>query len=195
LEALVLNALSVLTAYGALVFVFQDGRLESLLGYESPGALEPSVLAVTFAVTFGLSMDYEMFLLSRIREEYVASRDNAAAVALGLGRTGGLITGAAAVLVAVVIGFVAGEIIFIKELGVGLAVAVLVDATVVRALLVPAFMGLLGRHNWWSPAPLARLWARMGLGVDESVDESPTEKPTEKRVEPAVSPRSTPPAR
>jgi trehalose monomycolate/heme transporter len=167
LEALVLNALSVLTAYGALVFVFQDGRLESILGYESPGALEPSVLAVTFAVTFGLSMDYEMFLLSRIREEYLVSRDNAASVALGLGRTGGLITGAAAVLIAVVIGFVAGEMIFIKELGVGLAVAVLVDVTVVRALLVPAIMGILGRYNWWSPGPLARLWARSGIGVDE----------------------------
>jgi RND superfamily putative drug exporter len=165
LEALVLNALSVLAAYGALVWVFQDGRLESVLAYESPGALEPSVLAVTFAVTFGLSMDYEMFLLSRVREAYfgVASFDPVRSVAVGLGRTGRLITGAAAVLVAVVVGFVAGQMVFIKELGVGLGVAVLVDATVVRALLVPAFMAILGRHNWWAPAPLRRLSAWMGL--------------------------------
>lgn len=167
LEALVLNALSVLAAYGALVFVFQDGRFESILDYESPGALEPSVLAVTFAVTFGLSMDYEMFLLSRIREVYVATGDHARSVAVGLGHTGRLITGAAAVLVAVVVGFVAGQMVFIKELGVGLAVAVLVDATVVRALLVPAFMAILGRHNWWAPAFLARLSARAGLHADD----------------------------
>jgi trehalose monomycolate/heme transporter len=166
LEALVLNALSVLAAYGALVWVFQDGRLEGLLRYESPGVLEPSVLAVTFAVTFGLSMDYEMFLLSRVREEYLVSGDPRQSVAVGLGRTGRLITGAAAVLVAVVVGFVAGEIVFIKELGVGLGVAVLVDATVVRALLVPAFMGILGHHNWWAPAFLARLADRIGLHAD-----------------------------
>lgn len=164
LEALVLNALSVCAAYGALVWIFQDGRFESLLGYESPGALEPSVLAVTFAVTFGLSMDYEMFLLSRIREEHAATGDHLRSVAVGLGRTGRLITGAAAVLVAVVVGFVAGEMVFIKELGVGLGVAVLVDATVVRALLVPALMAILGRHNWWAPAPLARWWVRAGVG-------------------------------
>jgi uncharacterized membrane protein YdfJ with MMPL/SSD domain len=164
LQALVLNALSVCAAYGALVWIFQDGRLEWLLDYESPGALEPSVLAVTFAVTFGLSMDYEMFLLSRIREEHVATGDHARSVAVGLGRTGRLITGAAAVLVAVVVGFVAGQMVFIKELGVGLGVAVLVDATVVRALLVPAFMAILGRHNWWAPAPVARWWARAGVG-------------------------------
>lgn len=164
LQALVLNALSVCAAYGALVWIFQDGRLESLLGYESPGALEPSVLAVTFAVTFGLSMDYEMFLLSRIREEHVATGDHPRSVAVGLGRTGRLITGAAAVLVAVVVGFVAGEMVFIKELGLGLGVAVLVDATVVRALLVPSLMAILGRHNWWAPAPMARWWARAGVG-------------------------------
>lgn len=164
LQALVLNALSVSAAYGALVWIFQDGRFESLLGYESPGALEPSVLAVTFAVTFGLSMDYEMFLLSRIREEHVATGDHLRSVAVGLGRTGRLITGAAAVLVAVVVGFVAGEMVFIKELGLGLGVAVLVDATVVRALLVPSLMAILGRHNWWAPAPMARWWARAGVG-------------------------------
>jgi uncharacterized membrane protein YdfJ with MMPL/SSD domain len=164
LQALVLNALSVSAAYGALVWIFQDGRFESLLGYESPGALEPSVLAVTFAVTFGLSMDYEMFLLSRIREEHMATGDHLRSVAVGLGRTGRLITGAAAVLVAVVVGFVAGEMVFIKELGLGLGVAVLVDATVVRALLVPSLMAILGRHNWWAPAPMARWWARAGVG-------------------------------
>ena len=124
------------------------------------------MLAVTFAVTFGLSMDYEMFLLSRVREEHVATGEHTRSVAVGLGRTGRLITGAAAVLVAVVVGFVAGEMIFIKELGVGLAVAVLVDATVVRALLVPAFMAILGRHNWWAPAFLARLANRAGLAAD-----------------------------
>lgn len=164
IKALLLNALSVCVAYGALVWIFQDGRLEGVLGYESPGALEPSVLAVTFAVTFGLSMDYEMFLLSRIREEHMATGDHTRSVAVGLGRTGRLITGAAAVLVAVVVGFVAGQMVFIKELGVGLGVAVLVDATVVRALLVPAFMAILGRHNWWAPAVVARWWTRAGVG-------------------------------
>lgn len=170
IKAILLNTLSVLTGYGALVWIFQDGRFERLLDYQSPGAIDPSILAVTFAVSFGLSMDYEVFLLSRIREEHDSGLDNAEAVARGLGRTARLITGAALVLVAVVAGFVAGQMIFIKQLGVGLAVIVLVDATIIRALLVPTSMAVLGRLNWWAPRPLARMWSRLGVRIDERAE-------------------------
>jgi uncharacterized membrane protein YdfJ with MMPL/SSD domain len=116
-----------------------------------------------FAIAFGLAMDYEVFLLSRIREEWDRSGDNTRAVALGLERTGRIITSAAALLIVVIGAFATSGVTFIKMIGVGVAVAILVDATVVRALLVPATMRLLGRVNWWAPAPLARLYARVGL--------------------------------
>ena len=169
IKAILMNLLSVGASYGVLVWVFQDGRLEGLLNYESPGAIDPTILAVTFAIMFGLSMDYEVFLLSRIREEYDETGDNERAVALGLGSTGRVITGAALILMAVVAGFVAGKMIFIKELGVGMAVAVLVDATIVRALLVPSTMRVMGRWNWWAPGPLGRWWRRSGVGVEEKI--------------------------
>ena len=114
-------------------------------------------------MAFGLSMDYEVFLLSRIREEWDASHDNTQAVARGLQRTGGIITSAALLFVVVVGAFATSGIVFIAMIGVGLTVAVLVDATLVRALLVPATMRLLGRWNWWAPAPLARWWDRYGI--------------------------------
>jgi uncharacterized membrane protein YdfJ with MMPL/SSD domain len=163
LKALVMNVLTLSAAFGILVFVFQDGRLEGLLSYTSQGALESTQPIVLFAVAFGLSADYGVFLLSRIKEARDSGLPDSEAVAVGLERTGRIVT-AAALLFCVAIGaFATSQIIFIKELGVGTALAVLIDATIVRALLVPSLMELLGRRNWWSPRPLRRLWQRVGL--------------------------------
>lgn len=157
IKAFAMNLLSVGAGLGALVLVFQDGYLGALIGHDTPGSLDPSIVAVVFAITFGLSLDYEVFILSRVKEEWEATHDNHLAVAHGLARTGRLVTGAALLLVAVIVGFLAGEIVFIKELGVGLGVAILLDATLVRALLVPATMDLLGRANWWFPGRRRRV--------------------------------------
>jgi RND superfamily putative drug exporter len=163
LKALVMNALTISAAFGLLVLVFQDGRLEGLLGYVSQGALESSQPVVLFAVAFGLSTDYGVFLLSRIKEARDRGLPDREAVAVGLERTGRIVT-AAALLFCVAIGaFATSRIVFIKEVGVGTALAVLIDATLVRALLVPSLMELLGRWNWWAPRPLRRLHARFGL--------------------------------
>jgi uncharacterized membrane protein YdfJ with MMPL/SSD domain len=149
--------------FGLLVLVFQDGRLEGLLDYTSQGALEATQPIVLVAVAFGLSTDYGVFLLSRIKEAYDGGASNREAVAAGLERTGRIVT-AAALLFCVAIGaFATSEIIFIKEVGLGTAAAVLIDATIVRALLVPSLMELLGDWNWWSPRPLRRLHRRIGL--------------------------------
>jgi RND superfamily putative drug exporter len=161
LKALIMNLLTLSAAFGVLVLIFQDGRLEGLLGYTSQGALESSQPIVLFAVAFGLSTDYGVFLLSRIKEARDAGASDRLAVAQGLQRTGRIVT-AAAVLFCVAIGaFATSRIIFVKEVGLGTAVAVLIDATIVRALLVPALMELLGRWNWWAPRPLRRLHARL----------------------------------
>jgi RND superfamily putative drug exporter len=145
------------------VLIFQDGRLEGLLGYTSQGALEATQPLLLFAIAFGLSTDYGVFLLSRIKEARDAGVDDAEAVAIGLERTGRIVT-AAALLFSVAIGaFVTSEIVFIKELGLGTALAVLIDASIVRALLVPSLMELLGKWNWWAPRPLRQLHARIGL--------------------------------
>jgi RND superfamily putative drug exporter len=161
-KALVMNVLTLSATFGILVLVFQDGRLEGLLDYRSQGALEATQPIFLFAVAFGLSTDYAVFLLSRIKEARDRGAPNREAVALGLERTGRIVT-AAAILFAVAIGaFATSEIIFIKELGIGTALAVLIDATIVRALLVPSLMELLGDWNWWAPPPLARLHARFG---------------------------------
>jgi uncharacterized membrane protein YdfJ with MMPL/SSD domain len=163
LKALAMNVLTLSAAFGILVFVFQDGRLEGLLSYTSQGALESTQPIVLFAVAFGLSTDYGVFLLSRIKEARDSGVPDSEAVAVGLERTGRIVT-AAALLFCVAIGaFATSQIVFIKELGVGTALAVLIDATIVRALLVPSLMELLGRRNWWSPWPLRRLWQRVGL--------------------------------
>jgi uncharacterized membrane protein YdfJ with MMPL/SSD domain len=149
--------------FGILVLVFQDGRFEGLLSYTSQGALEATQPLFLFAVVFGLSTDYGVFLLSRIKEAYDRGASNSEAVAIGLERTGRIVT-AAAVLFSIAIGaFVTSQMIFIKELGLGTALAVLIDATIVRALLVPSLMQLLGRWNWWAPRPLRRLHNRFGL--------------------------------
>ncbi len=163
IKALAMNGLTISAAFGVLVFVFQDGRLEGLLGYQSQGALESSQPVVLFAVAFGLSTDYGVFLLSRIKEAHDAGIESDEAVAVGLERTGRIVT-AAALLFCVAIGaFATSRIVFIKEVGLGTALAVLIDATIVRALLVPSLMELLGRWNWWAPRPLRRLHDRFGI--------------------------------
>jgi uncharacterized membrane protein YdfJ with MMPL/SSD domain len=163
LKALVMNVLSLSAVFGILVLIFQDGRLEGLLGYTSQGALEATQPLLLFAVAFGLSTDYGVFLLSRIKEARDHGASDSEAVAIGLERTGRIVT-AAALLFSVAIGaFVTSQIIFIKEFGLGTALAVLIDASIVRALLVPSLMELLGKWNWWAPAPLRHLHERIGL--------------------------------
>ena len=151
LKAVVLNALSILASFGALVFVFQQGNFEGLLGFTADGTTEATVPILVFSVVFGLSMDYEVFLLSRVKEEYERTGDNTRAVAIGMERSGRIITSAAAILIVVSAGFATGDILIIKALGLGTAIAVLVDSTIVRALLVPALMRVMSRLNWWVP--------------------------------------------
>ncbi|WP_069387596.1 MMPL family transporter [Cellulosimicrobium cellulans] len=162
-KALLTNALSLAASLGVLVWAFQDGRLEGLLGFTAVGGIETYVVALVVAFAFGLAMDYEVFLLARIKELHDAGHPDDEAVRLGLQRSGRIITSAAAIIVVVFAGFVLGELLVIKEVGFALAVAVLVDATIVRLLLVPATMTLLGRWNWWAPAPLRRLHARLAI--------------------------------
>ena len=151
LKAVTLNALSVLASFGALVFVFQQGNFEGLLGFTAEGFTEATVPILVFAVVFGLSMDYEVFLLSRVKEEYERTGNNTRAVAIGMERSGRIITSAAAILILVSAGFATGDILIIKALGLGTAIAVLVDSTIVRALLVPALMRVMSHLNWWAP--------------------------------------------
>jgi RND superfamily putative drug exporter len=163
IKQVLMNALGLSAVFGILVLIFQDGRLEGLLGYTSQGGLESTQPLLLFAVVFGLSTDYGVFLLSRIKEARDSGYSDSEAVAVGLERTGRIVT-AAALLFCIAIGaFVTSQIVFIKELGLGTAIAVLIDATIIRALLVPSLMQLLGRWNWWAPAPLSRLHARIGL--------------------------------
>jgi RND superfamily putative drug exporter len=163
LKAALMNVLTLSAALGILVLIFQDGRFESLLGYTSQGGLEAPQLLLLFAVVFGLSTDYGVFLLSRIKEARDGGYSDSEAVAVGLERTGRIVT-AAALLFAVAFGaFLTSKIIITKELGLATAAAVLIDATIIRALLVPALMQLLGEWNWWAPAPLRRLRARIRL--------------------------------
>ncbi len=167
IKAVLMNVLSLSASFGALVWVFQDGRFQEFLHYESSGAIDPLILVVMFAIVFGLSMDYELFLLSRIREEFDETLDPRASVARGLAATGRLITMAALMLIIVLLGFGSGHILFVKQLGLGMALAVAVDATIVRALLVPASMRLLGKWNWWAPRWFERWWTKSGIGVRE----------------------------
>jgi RND superfamily putative drug exporter len=163
LKALVLNILSLTATFGALVWVFQDGNLSGLLDFTATGRIDTSMPILMFCIAFGLSMDYEVFLLSRIKEEYDRTGDNRASVALGLERTGRIVSAAAALLAITFIAFGTADVSFIKAFGLGLALAVLMDATVIRGLLVPAFMRLAGRANWWAPAPLRRIHDRYGI--------------------------------
>jgi RND superfamily putative drug exporter len=152
LKALLMNVLTLAATFGILVFVFQDGRFESLLDYRGQGALELTQPIVLFAVAFGLATDYGIFLLTRIKEAWDDGVPNREAVALGLERTGRIITAAALLFCVAVCAFATSKIIIVKEVGVGIAVAVLIDATIVRALLVPSLMAILGRWNWWPAA-------------------------------------------
>jgi len=163
IKAVVMNVLSLGASFGALVWIFQDGHLAGLLGFDSVGALDLWMPVLILIFAFGLSMDYEVFLLSRIKEVHDETGDSDLAVAVGLQRSGRIITSAAFLIVIVFAGFAAGEVLAIKQLGVGLAIAVLVDATIVRTLLVPATMKMLGERNWWAPAPLRRFHQRFGL--------------------------------
>ena len=167
IKAVLMNIASIGASFGALVWIFQDGHLVGLLGFEPPGGIDLTVPVIMFAVVFGLSMDYEVFLLSRIKEEMDRTGDNKASVREGLEKTGSIITRAAALLIVVVIGFAAGRFLFVQELGAGMVVAITIDATIVRALLVPATMVLLGDANWWAPAPLKRLWTWLDMEVKE----------------------------
>ena len=167
IKAVVMNLLTLGATLGILVFIFQDGRLEGLLDYDSVGALDLTQPILLGAMAFGLSTDYAVFLLSRIKEAHDAGADTKDAVALGLQRTGRIVT-AAALLFAIAIGaFATSQITLIKELGVGTALAVLIDATIIRALLVPSLMGLFGKWNWWAPRPLRRLHQRIGFSEGE----------------------------
>jgi RND superfamily putative drug exporter len=157
LKAILMNALSILASYGALVFIFQQGHLSGLLNFTPLGFVEASGPILMFCALFGLSMDYEVFLLSRIREAYEQTGDNTAAVAAGLERSGRIITSAAAIVILVSLSFASADMVIVKALGVGMALAVLLDATLVRGLLVPAAMRLLGSVNWWWPWPFNRL--------------------------------------
>jgi uncharacterized membrane protein YdfJ with MMPL/SSD domain len=181
LKAVVMNVLSLGASFGVVTWVFQDGHLSGPLGFTSTGTVETTQPILMLALLFGLSMDYEVFLLSRIREQYERSGDNTDAVAQGLQRTGRIITSAALLLVVVIAAFSTSGITFIKLIGVGMGVAIVVDATIVRAMLVPATMRLLGRWNWWAPAPLQRWQNRYGW--KESDDAAAVERGRE--LEPA----------
>ena len=181
LKAIVMNVLSLSATFGVVVWIFQWGHLSGLLRFTPTGSIDPTMPILMLAIIFGLSMDYEVFLLSRIRERYDQTGDNTASVAAGLQRTGGLITSLALLLIIVVGAFSASGITFIKLMGVGMIVALLVDATVVRVLLVPATMRLLGRANWWAPRPLRRLYAR--YGIKEEIPGPTPVPPVKARVE------------
>jgi trehalose monomycolate/heme transporter len=162
-KALIMNVLSIGASFGALVWIFQEGHLSGFLDFTPTGFVEATQPILVLAIIFGLSMDYEVFLMSRIREQYDLTGDNTAAVATGLQRTGGIITSAALLLLVVIGAFSLSGITFIKMIGVAMLIAVVVDATIVRILLVPATMRLLGRANWWAPGPLGRLYSRYGI--------------------------------
>ncbi len=162
-KALLMNLLSLGATFGILVLVFQDGRFESVLGFQSTAGVEATLPVIIFAFAFGLSMDYEVFLLARIKEFHDQGASNDDSVRLGLQRTGRIITSAALLIIIVFAGFALGDLLAIKQNGIALATAVFIDATLVRIILVPATMTLLGEWNWWAPAPLRRLHDRLGL--------------------------------
>jgi RND superfamily putative drug exporter len=163
IKAVIMTLLSITASFGALVFIFQDGNFADVLGFQTPGFTIAGNPIIMFSVLFGLSMDYEVLLLSRIQEAYRRTRRNAASVAEGLAKTAGVITGAALIMVTVFAAFALAESITIKSIGVGMAIAVLIDATIVRVLLVPATMRLMGVWNWWAPGPLGRFADRLGF--------------------------------
>jgi RND superfamily putative drug exporter len=162
-KAVLLNLLSLSATFGAMVWVFQDGHGADLLSFTPTGTLDTTTPILMFCIAFGLSMDYEVFLLSRIKEEHDLGHDDVTSVARGLDRTGGIVTAAAVLLSVTFLAFSTSGITFIKLFGLGLALAVVMDATLVRATLVPAFMRLAGRANWWAPQRLRRIHDRFGI--------------------------------
>jgi uncharacterized membrane protein YdfJ with MMPL/SSD domain len=163
LKAVLTNLFSISASFGAMVWIFQQGHLSQLLGF-TPQSIDPSIPVILFSIVFGMSMDYEVLLISRIQEEYRRTGDNQVGVAIGLEKSGRLITGAAAIMCAVFLAFAMADVVIIKAIGVGLAIAIAVDATIVRILIVPSVMRILGRANWWAPRPLALLHRRIGAG-------------------------------
>lgn len=175
LKAVITNLLSLSATFGALVWVFQDGNFAQWLNFTPQGSMDGTILVLIFAAAFGLSIDYEVFLLSRIKEMCQTTGDNMRSVAVGIQRSGPIIT-SAALLIGIVLGaFAMGEVVFMKAMGLGLLLSVLVDATLVRMLLVPASLRLLGRLNWWAPKPLMMLYQRFNLSEIE--DHRREEKP------------------
>jgi RND superfamily putative drug exporter len=172
LKAVLTNLFSISASFGAMVWIFQEGHLSQQLGF-SAQSIDPSLPVILFSLVFGMSMDYEVLLISRIQEEYRRIGDNQAAVAIGLEKSGRLITGAAAIMAAVFLAFGLADVVLIKALGIALAIAVAIDATIVRILIVPAIMRLLGRANWWAPRPLAWLHRRIGAGGSQPVKPIP----------------------
>lgn len=164
LTATVLNALSLSVMFGALVWIFQEGNLSGLLGFTPQDSFEPSIPILMFCVAYGLSMDYEVFMLSRVKEEYDRTGDNVRSIAAGLQRSAPLVTAAALILAFTFAVYATGQVVFLQMLGIGMALAVVVDATIVRGVLLPVAMRLTGEANWWAPAPLRRLHARVGIG-------------------------------
>lgn len=172
-KALVINLLSLTATFGAMVWIFQEGNLSGVLDFTATGSLDGTTPILMFCVAFGLSMDYEVFLLSRIKEEHDAGHDNVTAVARGLERTGRIVTAAALIISVVFIAFATSNVSFIKMFGLGLALAVMMDAFVIRATLVPAFMRLAGEANWWAPAWMKRLHSRIGISENVVLDGAP----------------------
>jgi putative drug exporter of the RND superfamily len=172
LKAVLTNLFSISASFGAMVWIFQEGHLSQQLGFTAQ-SIDPTLPVILFSIVFGMSMDYEVLLISRIQEEYRRSGDNQAAVAMGLEKSGRLITGAALIMVAVFLAFGLASVVIIKAIGIALAIAVAIDATIVRILIVPAIMRLLGRANWWAPRPLAWLHRRIGAGESQQVRSAP----------------------
>jgi putative drug exporter of the RND superfamily len=173
----VLNLFSLTATFGAMVWIFQDGNLSGLLDFTATGGLAAAMPILMFCVAFGLSMDYEVFLLSRIKEEHDRTGDNQRSVAVGLERTGRIVTAAAVLMAVIFIAFATGRVSFIKMFGVGLTLAVVLDAFLIRGTLVPAFMRLAGEWNWWAPGPLRRFYAR--YGISEHVDLDSGDEPAD----------------
>jgi uncharacterized membrane protein YdfJ with MMPL/SSD domain len=178
LKAIVMSTLSLGASFGAVIWIFQDGHLTDLFG-TTPGPIDATIPVLMLAILFGLSTDYEVFLLSRIVEAHRAGKPLKEAVAYGLERTGGIITSAALLLMVVIGAFSLSGLMFMKLIGVGMFLAIAVDATIVRALLVPATMAMLGRANWWAPAWLRRIQRKVGLEEIEPPDDEP-----DRRLEP-----------
>ncbi|WP_047868344.1 MMPL family transporter [Nocardiopsis sp. RV163] len=188
IKAVLMGALSLGASLGVVVWGFQEGAFSGLLGFEAVGTIDPTYLVLIIVVAFGLAMDYELFLLSRVREEYLRTGDNTRSVSAGLQHTGQIITSAAILLMVVLLAMGTSDLLFLKIIGIGLAIAVLVDATLVRAVMVPATMRLLGGANWWLPRPLRWLHDRIGIseGGDEDGPEPAVERDGRERVRAGV---------